>query len=57
MLKLGKMASDNKVPMVSWLPVLGLAWLVPGGGHLLLQRRSRGLILFFTIMVTLRPGC
>jgi len=50
------MASDNKVPPVTWLPVVGLAWLVPGGGHLLLQRRSRGLILFFTIMVTFVAG-
>jgi len=39
-------------------PVLAIitAWLVPGGGHLLLGRRGRGLIIFATILVTFAIG-
>lgn len=32
-------------PMAKWLPVVALAWLVPGGGHFLLKRTYRGAIL------------
>ena len=32
-------------PLSKWLPVLALAWLVPGGGHFLLKRTYRGAIL------------
>lgn len=32
-------------PLGKWLPVVALAWLVPGGGHFLLKRNYRGAIL------------
>ncbi len=32
-------------PITKWLPVVALAWLVPGGGHFLLKRHYRGAIL------------
>jgi len=32
-------------PIGKWLPVVALAWLVPGGGHFLLKRHYRGAIL------------
>jgi hypothetical protein len=32
-------------PLRQWLPVVLLAWLVPGGGHFLLKRHYRGAIL------------
>lgn len=32
-------------PAGKWLPVLALAWLVPGGGHFLLRRTGRGALL------------
>jgi hypothetical protein len=38
-----------------WLTVI-LAWLVPGGGHLLLGRRGRGAIIFVTVLVTFLVG-
>jgi hypothetical protein len=32
-----------------WAPALALSWLVPGGGHLLLKRTGRGLLLMAAI--------
>ena len=32
-------------PVGAWAPALALSWLVPGGGHLLLKRTGRGLLL------------
>lgn len=32
-------------PISKWLPVVALAWLVPGGGHFLLKKTYRGAIL------------
>lgn len=36
-------------PLGVWLPPVALAWLVPGGGHFLLKRSGRGLLLAFAI--------
>jgi TM2 domain-containing membrane protein YozV len=32
-------------PVAEWAPALALSWLVPGGGHLLLKKTGRGLLL------------
>jgi hypothetical protein len=32
-------------PLSKWLPVLLVAWLVPGGGHFYLKRNYRGALL------------
>jgi TM2 domain-containing membrane protein YozV len=43
---------EEKQPMVSvsaWAPAVALGWLIPGGGHLLLKRRGRGLLLLAAI--------
>ena len=32
-----------------WAPALALGWLVPGGGHLLLRRTGRGVLLLVAI--------
>jgi len=29
-------------PLTHWAPAVGLAWLIPGGGHFLLKRPGRG---------------
>jgi TM2 domain-containing membrane protein YozV len=46
------MAKENeekaKQPMPSigaWAPAVALGWLIPGGGHLLLKRTGRGVLL------------
>jgi hypothetical protein len=36
-------------PVSQWGPALALSWLVPGGGHLLLKRTGRGLLLMASI--------
>jgi hypothetical protein len=36
-------------PMSAWAPAVALSWLVPGGGHLLLRRTGRGLLLMAAI--------
>ncbi|MGA3025195.1 MAG: DUF6677 family protein [Bryobacteraceae bacterium] len=33
----------------SWIPVVVLAWLVPGGGHFLLKRYGRGGLLLLSV--------
>jgi hypothetical protein len=40
----------------NWLPVVALAWLVPGGGHFLLKRNSRGIILAISVIVIFLLG-
>lgn len=36
-------------PVSQWAPALALSWLIPGGGHLLLKRTGRGLLLMGAI--------
>ena len=43
---------EPKQPTASfgvWAPAVGLAWLIPGGGHLLLKRTGRGVLLMLAI--------
>jgi len=40
-----------------FLLIVGLlAWLVPGGGHFLLQEKKRAIIIFITIVLTFCAG-
>lgn len=43
-------------PVKSWLAPVALGWLVPGGGHLLLRRRGRGLLLLGSITLMFLLG-
>jgi hypothetical protein len=36
-------------PVSEWAPAVALSWLVPGGGHLLLKKTGRGLLLMAAI--------
>ncbi len=36
-------------PISAWAPAVALGWLIPGGGHLLLKRTGRGLLLMFSV--------
>jgi len=45
---------DAKTPPVGigqWLPAVALAWLIPGGGHMLLKRTGRAAILMASVTV------
>jgi TM2 domain-containing membrane protein YozV len=33
----------------AWVPAVALGWLIPGGGHLLLKRTGRGMLLMASI--------
>jgi hypothetical protein len=43
-------------PPAQWLPAVALGWLIPGGGHFLLKRTSRGAVLGATIAITFLLG-
>ena len=43
-------------PLQKWLPVLAFAWLIPGGGHLLLKRTYRGAILGGSVLLMFLAG-
>ena len=36
-------------PLGAWVPAVALGWLVPGGGHFLLKRNGRGILLLLSI--------
>jgi TM2 domain-containing membrane protein YozV len=36
-------------PVGEWAPAVALSWLIPGGGHLLLRRTGRGILLMSSI--------
>jgi TM2 domain-containing membrane protein YozV len=36
-------------PIGTWAPALALGWLIPGGGHFLLKKTGRGLLLMLSI--------
>jgi hypothetical protein len=42
-------STDAVAPVRSWIPVVALAWLVPGGGHFLLKRYGRGGLLLLSV--------
>jgi hypothetical protein len=49
------MASKSKPPKEplppksTWAPAVALGWFIPGGGHFLLKRRGRGLLLLVSV--------
>ena len=40
----------------NWIPGVALAWLIPGGGHFLLKRSSRGAILAVSVVLLFLAG-
>ena len=36
-------------PINVWAPAVALGWLIPGGGHFLLKRTGRGLLLLVSV--------
>lgn len=43
-------------PLSRWLPVVLVAWLVPGGGHFYLKKSGRGILLAVSITVMFLLG-
>lgn len=44
-----KEAKQPTPPIGAWAPAVALGWLIPGGGHLLLKRTGRGILLLLAI--------
>ncbi len=40
----------SRPPIGAWFPAVALGWLIPGGGHLLLKRTGRGLLLLGAVV-------
>ncbi|HYL39357.1 MAG TPA: DUF6677 family protein [Bryobacteraceae bacterium] len=49
-------AAAEPAPGRSWYPVVGLGWLVPGGGHFLLKRPGRGALLAASVLAMFLLG-
>jgi hypothetical protein len=37
-------------PVTVWAPAVALGWLIPGGGHFLLKRNGRGVLLMLCVV-------
>jgi hypothetical protein len=40
----------GRAPVRAWLPAVIAGWLIPGGGHFLLKRSTRGALLMFSVV-------
>ncbi|MBL8214551.1 MAG: hypothetical protein JNK87_27765 [Bryobacterales bacterium] len=49
-------AKQPTAPIGQWLPLVLLAWLIPGAGHLYLKKTVRGALLAVAITVTFLLG-
>lgn len=49
-------AAEPLPPVRNWLPVVALAWLIPGAGHFLLRKYGRGGLLMGSILLTFLLG-
>ena len=43
-------------PNGNWIPAVLIAWIIPGGGHFFLQRRSRGAVLAVSVATVFLLG-
>lgn len=44
-------ATGAAAPFSQWAPAVLVAWLIPGGGHFLLKRRERGVVLGASVTI------
>lgn len=49
-------AGNATAPVSKWVPVVLLAWILPGGGHFLLKRPARGAILGASVAIVFLLG-
>jgi hypothetical protein len=49
-------AGNATAPVSKWVPVVLLAWILPGGGHFLLKRPARGAILGACVAIVFLLG-
>jgi hypothetical protein len=51
-----KESKEPMPPLGVWMPPVVLGWLVPGGGHFLLKRSGRGLLLLLSVTLMFVAG-
>lgn len=51
-----KKTDAPEAPKRSWYGIVGLAWLIPGGGHFLLKRPGRGALILGSVLVMFLLG-
>jgi hypothetical protein len=51
-----KPAKEPMPPLRVWAGPVALGWLIPGGGHFLLRRNGRGILLFVSITLMFLCG-
>ena len=51
-----KKAKEPMPPLRVWVPVVALAWFVPGGGHFLLRKLNRGALVLLSIAAMFVAG-
>jgi TM2 domain-containing membrane protein YozV len=44
-----KEQKQHMPPISAWAPAVALGWLIPGGGHILLKRTGRGMLLMLAV--------
>jgi hypothetical protein len=49
-------AKRPSVPIIRWVPVVALAWVLPGGGHFLLKRTGRAILISSAVTLTFLLG-
>jgi len=42
-------ANAPSAPIGQWLPAVAVAWLIPGGGHMMLKKRGRAALLMASV--------
>ncbi len=47
---------EPSVPILTWAPVVLLAWIIPGAGHFYLKRTGRAMLLSGSILITFLFG-
>jgi len=42
--------------LVNWIAAVALAWVIPGGGHMLLRRPGRGALILASVVILFALG-
>src|SRR4051794_38241238 len=46
---MSEQVQEAATPIGQWLPAVAVAWLAPGGGHIMLKQKGRGLLIMASV--------
>ena len=52
----GKLKKVSEKSSVNWIAAVILGWIVPGGGHMLLKRGGRGVLVLASVSILFLVG-